>query len=164
MCRSWSLSFSFWWHIASRSFLRKEATFLRPCMCANVYILSSCLIVALAAYRILGGILIFLQNIVSCRLAACFPLEKSKVILVSDLLRVIYFFFFLLEAPRIFSLSFRLKFSWWGALMWGFFHSLCGAHIVFCQIGDSCPSVLGIFMYYFFDDILFPFIFFWLSF
>ena len=30
------------------------------------------------------------------------------------------FFFFLLEAPRNFSLSFRLKFSWWGALMWVF--------------------------------------------
>lgn len=79
-------------------------------MCANVYILSSCLIVALAAYKILSWILIFLQNIVSCCLAACFPLEKSKVILVSDPLCVINFFF-LLEAPRIFSLSFRLKFS-----------------------------------------------------
>lgn len=92
--------FLFWWHVASMSFLRKEATFLRPCMCANVYILASCLIVALAAYKILGWILIFLQNIVSCHLAACFPLEKSKVILVSDPLCVIYFFF-LLEAPRI---------------------------------------------------------------
>lgn len=42
----------------------------------------------------------------------------------------------------------------------GFFNSLRWAHIVFCQTGNSCPSVLGIFMYYFFYNILSPFIFF----